>query len=332
MPLLFTVVVLVHVVSNAELHLHIPLAPLVVAWSFMQPHPAASRKPRDISRSRHLVDDSATTSRPSNELEEALRRRRAMEAGDLWASQLVDGIFLGAGRDAQKLESLRQHDVTHVLNCADDVPNYHEGAAGLRYLCLGIADFGADPGASRTFSNATRFCETASEGTLLIHCANGSNRSATVAIAVLMSLRGWSLAQAWALVHSRRAQAAPLADNRTQLLQFEQSMRGAVTMTEGSGGTLVPIAEGSLPAIGTRVRLHEQDSIGGLVWAVHTSESGDGSASILQDTPPGDTGKLVGPMPVSKLRVLEGGERRRDEAAVAQAAASSFTSVDCAAP
>mmetsp|Transcript_47905 Transcript_47905/g.141525 ORF Transcript_47905/g.141525 Transcript_47905/m.141525 type:complete len:272 (-) Transcript_47905:243-1058(-) len=268
---------------------------------------------------------------PASELEQALRRRRDMEAGDVWASRLGDGLYLGAGRDAQRLDSLRRRGVTHVLNCADDVPNFHEGAAGLRYLCLGIADFGADRGASRTFADAARFCEEAkgSGGTVLIHCANGSNRSATVAIAVLMSLRGWSLAQAWAMVHARRAQAAPLADNRAQLLQHELSARGTASMADGDRGTLVAIiqadavADGSLPAVGARVRLREDDSVGGLVWeACSGGSSTEGSVCIAQDVPAGCAEALLGPVPVSKLRMLERGGRecKADEAAVAKAA------------
>ena len=99
------------------------------------------------------------------------------------------------------LETLRRRKVTHVLNVADDVPNYHEGE--FTYLQLGVADFGADAGIARVFPAAGRFVETALQtagGRVLIHCANGSNRSVTVAIAVLMQNFSLSLAEAWALV------------------------------------------------------------------------------------------------------------------------------------
>lgn len=139
-------------------------------------------------------------------LEDALARRRAMETGEIWAADvsppgMEQRIWLGAGRDAANLETLRQRKVTHVLNVADDVPNYHEGE--FTYLQLGVADFGADAGIARVFPAAGRFVETALQtagGRMLIHCANGSNRSVTVAIAVLMQNFSLSLAEAWALV------------------------------------------------------------------------------------------------------------------------------------
>jgi hypothetical protein len=82
---------------------------------------------------------------------------------------------------------------------------------------------------------------------VLCHCANGSNRSATVAVALVMELRGLTLATAWALVCARRPLAAPLRDNRAQLLDFERQQRGKVSMQEGVGGTLVPLLPACRP-------------------------------------------------------------------------------------
>ena len=71
--------------------------------------------------------------------------------------------------------------------------------SGITYLRLDVADFGADAGIRRVFSRAHAFvAEALAAGNgVLIHCANGSNRSPTVAIAVLMHLYSWSLADAW---------------------------------------------------------------------------------------------------------------------------------------
>lgn len=41
-------------------------------------------------------------------LVEALARRRAIESGELWASEIIPGkMFLGCGRDAQNREQLQ---------------------------------------------------------------------------------------------------------------------------------------------------------------------------------------------------------------------------------
>ena len=243
-------------------------------------------------------------------LEAALARRRALESGEIWAACIEDdlspGVWLGAGRDAQNLDQLRKRRVTKILNAADDVPDFHSAETDLTYLNLGVADFGADAGASRVFPEAIAFarCAVDDGARLLIHCANGSNRSATVSIAVLMGAFGMSLAQAWAIIHSRRPEAKLLADNRRQLLLFEVACSPGQlpTMVEGPGGRLVPTAvptraeegpaghsspaqpgpQDSLRAVGQRVRFQPctgDDDIGGLVWTV----SEDGSVVVRVD-------------------------------------------------
>uniref|UniRef100_A0A7S4JCR8 Tyrosine specific protein phosphatases domain-containing protein n=1 Tax=Odontella aurita TaxID=265563 RepID=A0A7S4JCR8_9STRA len=61
---------------------------------------------------------------------------------------------------------------------------------------------------------------------ILIHCANGSNRSATVVIALLMMIENVCLREAWILVKKTRKAAMPLEDNRRTLIALEEMLRG----------------------------------------------------------------------------------------------------------
>jgi len=76
---------------------------------------------------------------------------------------------------------------------------------------------------------------TISEGpnNVLVHCANGSNRSVTVTLALLMIIDGRDLQTSWNTVQGRRKNAMPLRDNRHALLEFERNWRGRNSMTEG---------------------------------------------------------------------------------------------------
>lgn len=61
------------------------------------------------------------------------------------------------------------------------------------YLNLNIHDFGTDSGISRVFRTAADFvkdCLSDENNRVLIHCANGTNRSVTITIAVLMIING----------------------------------------------------------------------------------------------------------------------------------------------
>jgi predicted protein tyrosine phosphatase len=173
------------------------------------------------------------------ELQAAFERRDVGQIADLDC-----GIYLGRGSAAADTDTIKRHGITHVLNVADDVPRA-AASSHLEYCCLEVGDFGTDRGIARVFSDAFTFVSHALDGggNVFVHCANGSNRSPTVAVAMLMMLYDWPLCTAYEHVASRR-QISPLADNRRQLLAFEASRRGGVyTMVEGAGGELVQLAQ-----------------------------------------------------------------------------------------
>jgi len=320
-------------------------------------------------------------------LEAALQKRRDMESGIIWASEipfesLQKGpgrgvrLFLGSGKNAQNLEQLLLHNVTHILNVADDVPNYHESYMDpavkreadakllleaeeknkiitveknsttqqnananshrqpkvkpqklqryFKYRRCDVKDFGGDAGISRVFDKSVEFirsfCDavdgsatvkaaateaavssgvveskgeettsatesikechqntssettetavnvlssgliqndpgnnsntnsiattkmnnidsknaenittttsnpTAASPSILVHCANGSNRSVSVVIAAMMILDEMSLRSAWEVVKAHRPSAMPFQDNRKELIKFERKL------------------------------------------------------------------------------------------------------------
>jgi protein tyrosine/serine phosphatase len=194
----------------------------------------------------------------SSSLEEALQKRKDRQLGVIWASDISlssDGsLYLGNGQDASNLEQLHSHNVTHILNVADDVPNFHEqpsspssssasstdeeDGSGINhgiivYCNLFVGDFGADAGISRVFEKAIEFTKTNLDlhNNILIHCANGSNRSCTVAIALLSHIYGLTLKEAFIHVKRRHRATNPLKDNRKQLREWEKSTRLLVEST-----------------------------------------------------------------------------------------------------
>ena len=173
------------------------------------------------------------------DIEAALKRRRAIASGEIWASEIPFHIvlgsdatkkvklFLGSGQDASNIERLREHGVTHIVNVADDVENFHPEQ--FVYCNLDVTDFGGDLGISRVFDRAAEFVRenaltSVSESTFLVHCANGSNRSSTVVIALLMILQGLDLKNAFNTVKNAHQKTAPFMDNRKQLMDFERRL------------------------------------------------------------------------------------------------------------
>ena len=179
------------------------------------------------------------------EMEEDLATGRSAGASfEIWASRIPLSLanansascgipskpvklFLGSGRDASNAEKLRENGVTHILNVADNVENFHPGH--FVYCNLNVRDFGADAGISRVFDQAADFIRNAvfncePEPGILVHCYNGSNRSSTVVIACLMILQGLDLKTAFDTVKKAHPKTYPFEDNRRQLMDFERRL------------------------------------------------------------------------------------------------------------
>ena len=177
-------------------------------------------------------------------LAEALKRRREKEAGIIWADNISEEgvlpwLFLGSGQDASNRGQLKHHGITHVLNVADDVPNFHESDVELTYCKLDVGDFGTDAGISRVFTSAISFaksCREAQAGVLLVHCANGSNRSPAVVTAICVELFGMTLPEAWEHVRTRHPSSKLLRDNRVELVEWDKCRRASAHPAMQEGG------------------------------------------------------------------------------------------------
>lgn len=186
------------------------------------------------------------------------------------ASEILPFLFVASAREASDLDYLQGLGITHILNVADDVPNYHTDH--FEYSHLPVRDFGQDQGISRIFEDAKAFVlkatvlpghpdkqlqnadapspdqakDTSTDTTqglpaamqgaarqskVLVHCAAGCNRSVTVCIALLMMLEGYRLRDAFVRVKSRRPGAWPMRDNLQQLVDFEARLFGSNSVT-----------------------------------------------------------------------------------------------------
>jgi hypothetical protein len=106
--------------------------------------------------------------------------------------EVLDRLYLGNRESARDLKRLRQAGITHVVNCADELPNYHDGQ--LVYLALRLRD--PDPELRRHLAGVCGFIDRArQEGGVLVHCFAAISRSPTVVLAYLCHL-GHSLEQA----------------------------------------------------------------------------------------------------------------------------------------
>jgi protein-tyrosine phosphatase len=107
--------------------------------------------------------------------------------------RIVDGLYLGNREAARDLTRLRQLRITHVVNCTEELPNYHEGH--FTYLGLGLRD--PDPNLHRHLARACSFIDEArqADGRVLVHCFAAVSRSPSIVLSYLCHL-GTSLERA----------------------------------------------------------------------------------------------------------------------------------------
>lgn len=135
-----------------------------------------------------------------------IKTRRFGEATK--AAEIVEGIWLGDASDAMDADTLNQHGIDSVVNCAEKhtltCAEYYPN--GWRYLGLDCDDTASYDIIGKHLDEFTDFMDecVVNKRKVLVHCAAGINRSATLLIAYLVRRRGMSLIDAISLCHVKR--------------------------------------------------------------------------------------------------------------------------------
>jgi dual specificity protein phosphatase 1 len=162
-------------------------------------------------------------------------------------AEIVPRVLLGSRFVAADRGALAQHGVTHVLNCAREIPNHFADGCGggavvsanappgslpttdpapLRYLKLELDDTEEDNIAAE-WQRTTEFIDgaVAGGGTVFVHCQAGISRSAAIVMAHLMSRHGYTLLAAYERVKERRVNVGPNMHFMQALAALEDSLR-----------------------------------------------------------------------------------------------------------
>ncbi len=135
-----------------------------------------------------------------------IKRRRFEDATH--AAEIVEGIWLGDARDAMDTDTLDKNNISCVVNCAEKhtltCAEYYP--FGWNYIGFECDDA---PNYDILGKHLSEFCEfmdvcVGEKKNVLVHCAAGINRSATLLIAYLVERRGMSLIDAISLCFQKR--------------------------------------------------------------------------------------------------------------------------------
>lgn len=117
--------------------------------------------------------------------------------------EIEEGLYLGSLDAAQNRALLHENGVTHVLSILDTF-HYYSTIEGLKYHKIMLPD---SPGAdilSHVPEALTYISNSLKTGKILVHCAAGVSRSASIVIAYVMVTRGLAFEDAKMYVKSKR--------------------------------------------------------------------------------------------------------------------------------
>jgi len=143
-------------------------------------------------------------------------------------TKVAPWAYLGACSDASDVRALKKKGIVAVMNAAFELPNFFP--ADFEYMNIPVDDF-ASTVLSFYFDCATDFLEKcrAAKRTVLIHCAAGRSRSATLFMAYLIRFQHKSLHEAFVMLHHARGSVAPNKSFLKQLSDWERDHLGSST-------------------------------------------------------------------------------------------------------
>ena len=96
--------------------------------------------------------------------------------------EIMENLYLGNREHARDQDRLRAIGITHIVNCTEELPNYHEDA--FRYHAMRMTD--PDPCFHERIGAACSFIdEGRASGKVLVHCFAAISRSPSTILAYL---------------------------------------------------------------------------------------------------------------------------------------------------
>ncbi|KDO31941.1 hypothetical protein SPRG_03157 [Saprolegnia parasitica CBS 223.65] len=143
------------------------------------------------------------------------------------ATRLLDGLLYIGGNDCvNDLDVLGTMDISHVVNCTRETPNYFPDR--VEYLRVPITDE-PEMEIDMYFDDACAFIHKAVENHMacMVHCSHGMSRSATIVLAYLVKIRKMRLLDALQYLRSLRRVVSPNIGFMQRLLELEMAVHDA---------------------------------------------------------------------------------------------------------
>ena len=130
---------------------------------------------------------------------------------------LIDNIYLGDFRTADNMDILRQYNITHIINCAFNLPNKFPNE--ITYKRLDLRDEPDQP-LIEILEEAYEFIKENKDKNIFVHCVFGKSRSASVVIFYIMKEKKINFQEAKNFVKNIRSIVEPNSGFELELNKY----------------------------------------------------------------------------------------------------------------
>ena len=130
---------------------------------------------------------------------------------------IIDNIYLGDFRTADNMNILRQYNITHIINCAFNLPNKFPNE--ITYKRLDLRDEPDQPLIER-LEEAYEFIKENKDKNIFVHCVFGKSRSASVVIFYIMKEKKINFQEAKNFVKNIRSIVEPNSGFELELNKY----------------------------------------------------------------------------------------------------------------
>ena len=130
---------------------------------------------------------------------------------------IIDNIYLGDFRTADNIDMLRQYNITHIINCAFNLPNRFPEQ--ITYKRLDLRDEPDQPITER-LEEAYQFIKENKDKNIFVHCVFGKSRSASVVIFYVMKEKKMNFQDAKNFVKNIRNIVEPNSGFESELNRY----------------------------------------------------------------------------------------------------------------
>jgi protein-tyrosine phosphatase len=119
-------------------------------------------------------------------------------------NKIEDGLYLGNLEAARNKNVLEREGITHVLGLLDTF-RYYDKFDGIIYHTIELPDYQSQNILQYVPEALSFISEALNSGRILVHCAAGVSRSASIVISYMMVKHSWSFQSAFDYVRSKRS-------------------------------------------------------------------------------------------------------------------------------